>query len=407
MPITLSLLDTPLVADLPVEIVERKGLGHPDSICDSLAEELSLALCRFYRDRCGLIMHHNVDKVLLCGGEAAPAFGGGKVVKPIEIFLSGRATTDCDGVEVPLQEMIAESAGAWLDRHFHALDPARHVKLHAMVRPGSPELVEMFRRSQREGLWLANDTSCGVGYAPLTPLERVVLAVEQALTAKELHRGEPAFGEDVKIMGLRRGNRIDLTVACALIGRQLANLDDYLAAKERIAGIARRVSEEHTDMPLSVAVNTADNPQTESIYLTVTGTSAEAGDDGEAGRGNRVNGLIAPYRPMTMESVAGKNPLTHVGKLYNLSAGLIAERIVAEVPEVQAANCVLLSQIGQPIHRPQTVDLRVSAEGAPLANLRADLEAIVEDELRKLPELAGQLLDGRLGLDRWPLRRDR
>ena len=184
MPITLSQLDAPLVADLPVEIVERKGLGHPDSICDALAEELSLALCRFYRDTCGGVLHHNVDKVLLCGGEAAPAFGGGEVVKPIEIFFSGRATTDCDGVKVPLQELIAESAGKWLDEHFHALDPARQVKLHAMVRPGSPELVELFRRSRREGLWLANDTSCGVGYAPLTPLEQVVLAVASRPSAR-------------------------------------------------------------------------------------------------------------------------------------------------------------------------------------------------------------------------------
>ncbi len=407
MPITLSLLDAPLVADLPVEIVERKGLGHPDSICDALAEELSLALCRFYRETCGLVMHHNVDKVLLSAGEAEPAFGGGRVVKPMEIFLSGRATTLCDGAEVPLAQLIEDSAGAWLRRHLHALDPATHVKLHARVRPGSPELVELFRRSQREGIWLANDTSCGVGYAPLTPLEQAVLAVEQALTEKSLHESEPAFGEDVKVMGLRRGRRIELTVACALIGRHLQNADDYLAAKDRIAGLARKVAADHTDMQVEVAVNTADDPATENLYLTVTGTSAEGGDDGEAGRGNRVNGLIAPYRPMTMESVAGKNPLTHVGKLYNLSAGLIAERIVAEVPEVLAVNCVLLSRIGQRLDRPQVVDLRIASAGTALDNLRPDLEAVVQDELEKLPALADQLLDGRLGLDRWPLRRSR
>ena len=151
-------------------------------------------------------------------------------------------------------------------------------------------------------------------------------------------------------------------------------------------------------------MNTADDPATENLYLTVTGTSAEAGDDGEAGRGNRVNGLIAPYQPMTMESVAGKNPVTHVGKLYNLCAGLIAERLVAEVPEVLAVNCFLLSQIGQPIDRPQTVDLRVASEGTTLDNLKPDLEAIVREELAGLPGLTGELLDGRLGLDRWPLR---
>ncbi len=405
MPITLSLLELPSVEDLPVEIVERKGLGHPDSICDALAEQLSLALCRFYRENCGLIMHHNVDKVLLCGGEAQPAFRGGTVTKPIEIFLSGRATTTCGNVEVPVERLIQESAGTWLRQHLHALDPERDVCLHARVRPGSGELVELFRRSHREGLWLANDTSCGVGYAPLSPLETVVLKVEQAITAPELCRTEPSFGEDVKVMGLRRGKSIDLTVACALIGKYLEDLDDYLAAKERIAEIARAVARRHTDMPVTVAVNAADDPAAQSIYLTVTGTSAEAGDDGEAGRGNRVNGLIAPYRPMTMESVAGKNPLTHVGKLYNLCAGLIAERIVHEIAAVQTVNCFLLSQIGQPIDRPQIVDLRIgAADNTKLGDLKAALEMIVQDELDKLPGLAEELLEGRIRLDRWPLR---
>ena len=205
-------------------------------------------------------------------------------------------------------------------------------------------------------------------------------------------------------MGLRRGGHINLTVACALIGRYLENLDAYLAAKQRIAALVRETAARHTDMPVTVTVNSADDPASGNVYLTVTGTSAEAGDDGEAGRGNRVNGLIAPYRPMTMESVAGKNPLTHVGKLYNLSAGLIAERIVSEIPEAEAAHCVLLSRIGQPVERPQVVDLRVASEATTLDNLKPAIEAIAQDELRKLPSFAEELLDGRLGLDRWPLR---
>ena len=121
MRINIGRLEQTPIEALPVEVVERKGLGHPDSICDALAEELSLALCRFYRQHAGLILHHNVDKVLLCGGEAEPAFGGGRVIKPIEIILSGRATTLCEGVTVPLRQLAGESAGAWLRRHFHAV----------------------------------------------------------------------------------------------------------------------------------------------------------------------------------------------------------------------------------------------------------------------------------------------
>ena len=76
-----------------VEIVERKGLGHPDTICDALAEQFSVRLCRYYLDRFGVVLHHNVDKALLVGGSASPVFGGGKVHTPIEIYLAGRAVT--------------------------------------------------------------------------------------------------------------------------------------------------------------------------------------------------------------------------------------------------------------------------------------------------------------------------
>ena len=87
MSIEISPLDSPSPATLPIEIVERKGVGHPDTICDALAETLSVALSRFYLDRFGAILHHNVDKALLWGGAARPRFGGGEVLQPIELYL--------------------------------------------------------------------------------------------------------------------------------------------------------------------------------------------------------------------------------------------------------------------------------------------------------------------------------
>src|SRR5687767_10595383 len=83
--------------DQPVEVVERKGIGHPDTICDGIAERISVELCRYYLDHCGAILHHNVDKMLLCGGAARPAFGGGVIVEPIELYLGGRATEEHRG----------------------------------------------------------------------------------------------------------------------------------------------------------------------------------------------------------------------------------------------------------------------------------------------------------------------
>jgi S-adenosylmethionine synthetase len=194
-----------------VEIVERKGLGHPDSICDSVAEQLSLSLSRYYLEHYGLILHHNVDKVLLWAGSARPAFGGGEVLEPFELFLAGRATLDVEGTPVPVQELAIEGTRTWLRDHLRNLDVDRHVKVHCLIRPGARELVELYLRQKDTGIWLANDTSCGVGYAPLSPLERVVQGVERRLNAAEVKDAHPEIGEDVKVMGVATTRRSETT----------------------------------------------------------------------------------------------------------------------------------------------------------------------------------------------------
>ena len=181
----------------PVEIVERKGIGHPDTMCDALAEELSRALCQFYLEHFGLVMHHNVDKALLWGGSSQPKFGGGKIIAPMEIFIAGRATCEYKGIKVPLEEMIKQSCTHWLQSNFHILDAKRDVKIHSLIRPGSIDLVDLYLRQEKTGIALANDTSCGVGYAPLSELERVVLQIEKHLNSKIIKSAHPEIGEDI------------------------------------------------------------------------------------------------------------------------------------------------------------------------------------------------------------------
>ncbi len=65
-----------------VEIVERKGIGHPDSVADGIAEAVSRALSKYYIEHYGRILHHNTDQVEVVGGQAAPKFGGGMVLEP-------------------------------------------------------------------------------------------------------------------------------------------------------------------------------------------------------------------------------------------------------------------------------------------------------------------------------------
>ncbi len=378
-----------------VEIVERKGIGHPDTICDALAEQLSLALCRYYKEHFGLILHHNVDKALLWGGAAQTAFNGGRVLESMEIFLSGRATCEVNGARVPINEILMETSREWLAQHIHALDVERHVKLHTMVRPGSSELVDLYLRQKKTGVALANDTSCGVGFAPLDELEQLVYAVEQLLNSASVKTKYPEYGEDIKVMGVRRGESIALTVACAFVDRYIASVNDYFARKETLTALISQIAKTITTKIVNVNVNTADSKEKESLYLTVTGTSAEAGDDGEVGRGNRVNGLITPYRPMNMEAAAGKNPVTHVGKLYNIVAQNIAADIVKQVAEVTHAQCYLVSRIGYPINEPQVVDLHLElVEGAEAGAIEERLRAITRQHLDNITTIQDQLLAG-------------
>ena len=355
-----------------IEIVERKGLGHPDSICDALAENLSRALCREYRRRFGLILHHNVDKVLLSGGRASPAFGGGTILAPINIYLAGRAVMEVAGDTVAVDDIGVESARGWLRTNLHALDPEHMVRLHPLIKPGSQDLTMLFSRRARADIPLANDTSIGVGHAPLSRLERLVLAIERGINVRDRTCVNPAWGEDVKVMGIRQGNAIQLTIACAMIGRHLRHLDDYLAEKRRIEDLARALAGQHGFPSCRIAVNAADDPSAGIVYLTVTGKSAEAGDDGEVGRGNRVNGLITPCRPMSLEAAAGKNPVTHVGKIYNVLASRISQALVATIDEITSAQCLMVSQIGQPVTEPVVLQAEITTrDGRPAAELES------------------------------------
>ncbi len=358
MEVVIERLETPSPAQLPLEIVERKGLGHPDTICDALAENLSIALSRFYLERFGSILHHNVDKALLCGGAARPAFGGGEVLEPIEIYLAGRATAQYRGVGIPIDEIAVEASRAWLRANLRYLEVDRHVRIHPRIRSTSPELATLFLGRGRTGAALANDTSFGTGFAPFDVLEKTVYAAEQALNAPDVKASHPWVGEDVKVMGARQGTQLRLTVACALVGRHVVDLADYHEKKADIRAVVLRAVSETAGAEVQVEVNTADGKTQDSVYLTVTGLSGEAGDDGQVGRGNRINGLITPYRPMSLEAAAGKNPVSHVGKLYNVLANRIACAVVAESDLVEQADCYLLSQIGRPIDDPQILDVK-------------------------------------------------
>jgi S-adenosylmethionine synthetase len=395
----------PSVEDMEVEIVERKGLGHPDYICDGVAEAVSKALSSYYLENYGRILHHNVDKVLLVGGQSNPWFGGGVVLQPIRIIVSGRLTTDVQlesGFKpIPFGTIIVYATKRWIKESFRFLDPEAHVIVDYKVGRGSVDLRAIVEAET--DVPLANDTSVGLAFAPLSSLERLVYETERYLNSRGFKSKLPMVGEDVKVMGLRRGSKIVLTIASAMISSLILDPGEYVSVKEQVKeevlDLATRITPNHV---VEVYVNTADIREKNIFYLTVTGTSAEHGDDGATGRGNRVNGLITPFRPMSLEATAGKNPVSHVGKIYNVVAKDIAETIYMKLSNkgVREVYVSLLSQIGKPINKPQIAHIKIKMEKEmKLTNdIRMEAEALAYEKLERITEYTKKIVRGELQL---------
>ncbi len=380
-----------------VEVVERKGLGHPDTICDAVVEAIAIALGRAYREKTGAMAPMNVDKALLAGGASTPRFGGGTVDTPMRMILGGRAAERPLGGPGAVAELATATASRWIRDHLRFVDPARHVQFQVEIRPSSNELSQVVGR----GVARANDTSVGVGFAPLSRAERTVLEVEHWLNGDAGRRSFPEVGEDIKVLAVRRGDALELTLAIAFVDRFVESRAAYFARKQELAAAVRdRVRQARRFSRVEASINLLDDPTREdAMYLTVLGTSAEAGDDGEVGRGNRVNGLISFGRPNSLEAAAGKNPICHVGKIYNVAAHHIAARIVAEVPAVTDAHVWLVSQIGRPIDDPRLVRVSVGlANGRALESVHKDVDAVVTAELTAIEELVVRLSMGELSV---------
>jgi S-adenosylmethionine synthetase len=388
------------VRDLDVEIVERKGKGHPDSLIDGASEAVSLGLCDYYLKHFGAILHHNVDKGILVGGKSEPKFGGGTIISPIYLMVAGRATELVPyrgkDVEVPVEEIARDSIRGFIRKTMRFLDPDEHMVINTKIKQGSRDLIAVFMR--KGAMPVSNDTSIGVGYAPLTPTENLVLSTEKLLNSPGFKKKYPEVGEDVKVMGLRRGKKLDATVAAAMISSKIPDGSHYVSVLNDVTDELQKLAEE-VKLDVNFKLNAADNPKHGEFYLTVTGTSAEMGDDGNTGRGNRVNGLISPMRQYSMEATAGKNPVNHTGKILNALSVLAAREIVKQCPSVRESYVRILSRIGKPIDQPLIASAAVVLEdGGRMSKVRGDIESIMNDSLDDIRNVTNLILQQKIEL---------
>jgi len=383
-----------------LEIVERKGLGHPDYICDAVMEQISLRLSKEYLEKAGTILHHNVDKSLLVAGQSELRFGGGVVKQPMLFVFGDRATTEFDGVKINVEEIAVNVAKEWFRKNMRFVDPEKHVKYQVELKPGSAGLMDIFKR---EGKVLgANDTSAAVGYAPMTRTEKIVLKTEQFLNSKEFKQRHPESGEDIKVMGSRTNNNLNLTISMAFVDRFISSEEEYFEKKAKILEEIDKFVRANTDFEkINVQLNTLDarGRGIDGVYLTVLGTSADSGDSGQVGRGNRVNGLISLNRPFCSEAAAGKNPVSHVGKIYNVLTFKVAQHVYEEVPELEEVYVWLLSEIGRPIDQPAIAATQVvMAENSSLDKVKSKIEAVLDYELENIDKFCMDLAQGKISI---------
>lgn len=380
--------------ELDVEIVERKGIGHPDTICDLVMDRISQALSHAYRERFGRILHHNCDKGLLVAGQVERHYGGGRVLEPMRLIIGDRATIV---PEVDVGAVAVEAAKAWFREKLPEVDPDRHLTYQVELKQASEELTSIFGRG--DTVMASNDTSAAVGYAPLSETERLVLETEFFLNGADFKAQFPETGRDVKVMGVRRREKLGLTLAMPLLDRYVDSEAGYFQRKEEIHGVllAHLKTRLERIRDISVEVNTLDRRGfgLSGMYLSVLGTSAEDADSGEVGRGNHVNGIIALNRPRGSEAAAGKNPVSHVGKIYSVLTNVLAHQIHKEVPGLQQVLVWLCSRIGDRVDHPQIISVQLKLAGyVKLPTVIDSICEIVRRELSRMPLFCEELARG-------------
>jgi S-adenosylmethionine synthetase len=389
------------------EAVERKGIGHPDTLADAVAERLSNLYCRWMKENFDGYAHHWFDKVMLIGGHAAIDYGSAKLTRPYKMIVAGKAVLTVEDQEVPIKSLAMAAAAEVFNTALVHFDIEKDLDIQIDVRDGRGpgQGSNRYRPKDRSELvsvsanFKSNDCNLCCGYAPLTELEQIVLAVEAYLTSVE-YRRRYSSGTDVKIVGTRHGNSLSLLINIPLIAADVKNWEDYLTKLSSIETDVSIYLQTHQFSHVALTLN----PEKEHgrPYMTVTGSVLDTGDIGVVGRGNRINGLITPMRPMSIEASSGKNPLDHTGKLYGIAAHRAARAIYEELAltvrvyflsaKEKQLRAATHAHVEIMIHDSHTV-----SEVLPPA--RARIEQIVTNYLDDMQSLTQELIT--TGITQW------
>lgn len=378
------------------EIVERKGIGHPDTICDLVMNQISIELSKLYLKETGAVQHHNMDKALLVAGQSENKFGGGKITKPIKLILGDRATFEINKKSIPVEDFAIKTAQSWFDKNLRYVKE-ENIEYQLEIGTTSKELQSVFKDPNS---FAANDTSVLVGYAPFTNTESVVLETEEFLNSKKFKDEFPESGEDIKVLGFRNGNIIDLTIAMAFVDRYVESERNYFKRKEVMLQTINEFFTDKQDIKINPSINCLDSKGIgiSGLYLTVLGTSADGADSGQVGRGNMASRVISPSRPAGAEATAGKNPVSHIGKIYNALSFKIADEIHNEISEFEEVFVWMYNIIGRPVKYPKAIIVQpIIKENLKIEKKEENrITEIVEKNLENINNFCNELISGKI-----------
>ena len=389
--------------NLDYEFVERKGVGHPDTLSDALAETLSANYSNYTLKRYGAVLHHNFDKVGLLGGASYVTFGEGHLIKPIRVLINGRASTKFGDEEIPVKEFLISWSKEFIKSRFPMINPEKDLEFHYNLSnqssPGKTEEFESTNAPRKH--WfeprslndlpelkklVSNDTSLGVGYAPYTILEQLILKIEGTLNSDEFKKVNHWIGSDIKIMGFRYRQQFGITMCIPQIANYVKSVEAYKANLTKAREVIYKIAKDLEISDLELNFNTRDNYKTMELYLTATGSSIESGDEGLVGRGNRINGVISPTKPMSMEGACGKNPVYHIGKVYYVAANEISKKIYRKYGV--SNEVALVSQSGRDLLDPWAIFITLPTDFSEVDSVKK----LVETEVKSIPEITKLLL---------------
>jgi S-adenosylmethionine synthetase len=325
----------------PFEVVERKGIGHPDTVADAVAERISVEYSKYCLEHFRVVLHHNVDKFAALGGLVQVDWGKGELIKPIRALVNGRISASFNHESIPLKEIYTKAIKDQLAICLPSLNSEKWLEIidHTTTYSKNPHWFNPLGLNDipDHSNLFANDTSAVVSYWPLTQSEQLVLKLEGYFYDKNEKPRFKQFGQDIKVMVVRRKNKFDVTLCVPFFSKYLKDTESYWSRlyklESELTGYAKNFLGNSVEIDLKVNPHDQRRKGTndaKSFYFVAAGGALDYGEEGVVGRGNNRLGIIPSFRPYTMEAACGKNPIYHVGKVLGLVSDVLAKRIATE-----------------------------------------------------------------------------